>query len=102
MRPPVLPSGNLERVAAEHPGVLAASMRPPVLPSGNARVGVAQADTGCRLGFNEAAGFTQRKPRRVLRLRARRRHAASMRPPVLPSGNGGGGGGEGTVVVALQ
>ena len=36
-------------------------------------------------GFNEAAGFTRRKPvqGRVLR-RARK---ASMRPPVLPGGN---------------
>ena len=36
--------------------------------------------------FNEAAGFTQRKPR-AARLHHRPSPAASMRPPVLPSGN---------------
>ena len=38
---------------------------------------------GC---FNEAAGFTQRK--QAAKASHARCHAASMRPPVLPSGNG--------------
>ena len=84
-------------------------MRPPVLPSGNfwvddnARVQLmcfneaagftqrkpSRADahaTAAHSGFNEAAGFTQRKhiPRHARQLI---RCQASMRPPVLPSGN---------------
>ena len=41
----------------------------------------------CRVaGFNEAAGFTQRKPGKVPK-EVDHRDMASMRPPVLPSGN---------------
>ena len=109
MRPPVLPSGNL-RVRRRYQYPLRASMRPPVLPSGNAVLGVAvpagvrrasmrppvlpSGNSACRCSpcactrscFNEAAGFTQRKPKAdaIEWLESRR---ASMRPPVLPSGN---------------
>ena len=61
-----------------------ASMRPPVLPSGNAPRHCAVRPA--RPGFNEAAGFTQRKRRGGDGARSGRA-AASMRPPVLPSGN---------------
>ena len=59
-------------------------MRPPVLPSGNVNDGDGHLSTFP--GFNEAAGFTQRK---LAHARAEPRHGrpASMRPPVLPSGN---------------
>ena len=83
-------------------------MRPPVLPSGN-RLSAAS-ETPSVAGFNEAAGFTQRKQRgrcavsgsgRCFNEAAgftQRKHVgvadadgvggdASMRPPVLPSGN---------------
>ena len=83
-------------------------MRPPVLPSGNVNAGAQPAVVP---GFNEAAGFTQRKPvkvngpikgksqrfneaagftQRKLLPAGRAPHSelhASMRPPVLPSGN---------------
>ena len=87
MRPPVLPSGNPDRGP---PGALPrraeASMRPPVLPSGNsARQRCSR--TGPPLRFNEAAGFTQRKLGKFTPNRDAVIRAASMRPPVLPSGN---------------
>ena len=60
-------------------------MRPPVLPSGNPpRRRAPQGHPAP--GFNEAAGFTQRKPEQGRPAPAERRDA-SMRPPVLPSGN---------------
>ena len=59
MRPPVLPSGNLVAFLYARGFPRAASMRPPVLPSGNLRG--ADGDGRECLGFNEAAGFTQRK-----------------------------------------
>ena len=49
-------------------------MRPPVLPSGNLALELADAGRGRGLGFNEAAGFTQRK-----RGRRRLRHLAGRR-----------------------
>ena len=59
-------------------------MRPPVLPSGNPVKTEKKQPSWSR--FNEAAGFTQRKPdRRACSCRSEPR--ASMRPPVLPSGN---------------
>ena len=108
MRPPVLPSGNiLQRL--DHGLPYLASMRPPVLPSGNV-ASITSARASRTSGFNEAAGFTQRKPvafagvalvwlrfneaagftqrkRRVTGSVRRALAAASMRPPVLPSGN---------------
>ena len=60
-------------------------MRPPVLPSGNTRAPALR----WRLDvarFNEAAGFTQRKPAEPLTIPGPLT-VASMRPPVLPSGN---------------
>ena len=87
-----------------------ASMRPPVLPSGNWRL-VRRRRNAHRYSFNEAAGFTQRKPHhassRTSSSSSRFNEAAgftqrkpypagqrpcgargaSMRPPVLPSGN---------------
>ena len=59
MRPPDLPGGNRGNVAA---GTRAAgaSMRPPDLPGGNAWHD--GAGDQARSGFNEAAGFTRRKP----------------------------------------
>ena len=89
MRPPVLPSGNPGSwlVPAKGRPEVQASMRPPVLPSGNQRVRHAGRNTAepsrC---FNEAAGFTQRKPART-RSCTSSSTLASMRPPVLPSGN---------------
>ena len=60
-------------------------MRPPVLPSGN-KTPCSIAYRFPLLGFNEAAGFTQRK--HVLAPQELGAHVlASMRPPVLPSGN---------------
>ena len=84
MRPPVLPSGN-KRPALKAPGTRpSASMRPPVLPSGNAASGrTPSPDSGC---FNEAAGFTQRKPEPGAE-QPGLLGVASMRPPVLPSEN---------------
>ena len=59
MRPPVLPSGNLTRLDRIAAALERASMRPPVLPSGNP---TGRQNTGQpSFGFNEAAGFTQRK-----------------------------------------
>ena len=58
-------------------------MRPPVLPSGN--LGKQPHSRLIALGFNEAAGFTQRKL--GTGLYGSRINRASMRPPVLPSGN---------------
>ena len=88
MRPPVLPSGNTKhpRSQAITPirrfneaagftqrkllgkaivsGAVQpdASMRPPVLPSGNRVVDESARPPTTRTSFNEAAGFTQRKP----------------------------------------
>ena len=59
-------------------------MRPPVLPSGNS-LGSSPRPPG-HGGFNEAAGFTQRKQRDKDQQQGRHGEA-SMRPPVLPSGN---------------
>ena len=59
-------------------------MRPPVLPSGNS---CKSCSVSSRFwSFNEAAGFTQRKPAQSSTA-CRRTVRASMRPPVLPSGN---------------
>ena len=60
-------------------------MRPPVLPSGNASRPRGGSGVAGR-GFNEAAGFTQRKRDRADQQPDGPR-GASMRPPVLPSGN---------------
>ena len=58
-------------------------MRPPDLPGGNS---VSQCHGPPPYhSFNEAAGFTRRKPERV-RVMALQR-VASMRPPDLPGGN---------------
>ena len=65
MRPPVLPSGNLQGGDAVGLGILNASMRPPVLPSGNPNTASGESATTSG-GFNEAAGFTQRKPNRMI------------------------------------
>ena len=60
MRPPVLPSGNKSSFG-DNEEAIAASMRPPVLPSGNGqKLGARRSRE--QLRFNEAAGFTQRKP----------------------------------------
>ena len=60
MRPPVLPSGNSSETTIGNDATPAASMRPPVLPSGNPMR--ARGVTRYSIRFNEAAGFTQRKP----------------------------------------
>ena len=56
----------------------------PRIPGGNGASASGHAASTC---FNEAAGFTRRKPAHGL---ARRRGTApaSMRPPDLPGGNG--------------
>ena len=109
MRPPVLPSGNRDEVITQLEDMPDASMRPPVLPSGNAKSDgerrrrfygfneaagftqrkLGEGDYGVLPGvdgFNEAAGFTQRKlgPQGIV---LHVGDSASMRPPVLPSGN---------------
>ena len=76
--------GNGEIVASSQIGHVWASMRPPVLPSGNVLTRWPTTPTGRR--FNEAAGFTQRKPLSP-RFDGIVQRQASMRPPVLPSGN---------------
>ena len=59
MRPPDLPGGN---VAAKPASETArpASMRPPDLPGGNCKANCRSRRSMSR--FNEAAGFTRRKP----------------------------------------
>ena len=59
-------------------------MRPPDLPGGNWKA--AQTKCASCHCFNEAAGFTRRKPR-LDRDVGGQRHHASMRPPDLPGGN---------------
>ena len=84
MRPPVLPSGN--------PGHIWRKL--PSLRRFNEAAGFTQRKPvkvngpikGKPQRFNEAAGFTQRKPYRQ-RPATDAEQPASMRPPVLPSGN---------------
>ena len=108
MRPPDLPGGNC--ASARHPrrNHYRASMRPPDLPGGNTMPMPPCAT--CASSFNEAAGFTRRKPQRLREVliydscfneaagftRRKRRNSrsysinnniASMRPPDLPGGN---------------
>ena len=59
-------------------------MRPPDLPGGNIE-DRQQIVVGSHR-FNEAAGFTRRKPRRAIGV-IRMTLSASMRPPDLPGGN---------------
>ena len=63
MRPPDLPGGNQHGAGQLGIVYFPASMRPPDLPGGNNQVPDITAPLGRR--FNEAAGFTRRKPRVV-------------------------------------
>ena len=65
-------------------------MRPPVYPAETHGASV-EARANHDPGFNEAAGFTQRKPPALPPVDTGSMDA-SMRPPVLPSGNAGPGG----------
>ena len=65
MRPPDLPGGNVPIVVQPGEGG-AASMRPPDLPGGNLPAKLADLSPAQRR-FNEAAGFTRRKPARYRR-----------------------------------
>ena len=110
MRPPDLPGGNVLAIVILRGLIICASMRPPDLPGGNpirrltcalsmARFNeaagftrrkpakVAPSAAAPPAGFNEAAGFTRRKPVSAGHHPART-HRASMRPPDLPGGNG--------------
>ena len=83
MRPPDLPGGNA-RVWVQPRLLIRASMRPPDLPGGNClSSGKTFRET---LRFNEAAGFTRRKPV-ILDEVSVYMIGASMRPPDLPGGN---------------
>ena len=85
MRPPDLPGGNESRDAGIAVKTIGASMRPPDLPGGNSPSRAALNRPWGR--FNEAAGFTRRKPAPVDRRAGAAPTAASMRPPDLPGGN---------------
>ena len=89
MRPPDLPGGNSsfgEMVTAA-PDIIA-SMRPPDLPGGNKTS--AHRNYGAEIPrFNEAAGFTRRKPLQSVSAIWSTLVVASMRPPDLPGGNQG-------------
>ena len=63
-------------------------MRPPDLPGGNLNASAAYRRAGYA-GFNEAAGFTRRKPLEGVGSRLAG-DPASMRPPDLPGGNDAG------------
>ena len=108
MRPPDLPGGNHKDAPLRRVPRALASMRPPDLPGGNLPAVPGPSSNRC---FNEAAGFTRRKPPPTGNRSTatsprfneaagftRRKHAAthyaapltthaSMRPPDLPGGN---------------
>ena len=86
MRPPDLPGGNESEVHAARISAASASMRPPDLPGGNSHHGAPLGDHAAARRFNEAAGFTRRKPGHCEVGDRQSRHA-SMRPPDLPGGN---------------
>ena len=67
-------------------------MRPPDLPGGNSRRLPHSSHFTSSTSFNEAAGFTRRKPLKFSPT-ADQRNFASMRPPDLPGGNTGRGSG---------
>ena len=84
MRPPVLPSGN-PRVRPPLPGSTRGFNEAAGFTQ-RKRTGLGSAAPRSRR-FNEAAGFTQRKPPSTGIDHCLGVQRASMRPPVLPSGN---------------